>query len=121
MTDATPKQGAEGSQTLKANFEANVSHAQIVTAEQLFRFRDPTLDEVLMRGLVVGLPEKTKEVITGKAGLFGNLIEAQRMVVAVVDKLARSAQPFERVHVCFDSSNHRRVVSIKDRFTSRSD
>jgi hypothetical protein len=42
------------------------------------------------------------------------------MVVAVVDKLTRTAQPFERVHVRFDSSNHRRVVSIKDRLASRS-
>ena len=30
MTDATPKQGAEGSQTLKADFKADVSHAEFV-------------------------------------------------------------------------------------------
>jgi len=118
MTNATAKQRAEGSQTLKADFKADVSHAEFVSAQQLFCFRDTPLDEVLMRGLVVGLPKKAKEVITRKTRLFGNLIEAQRMVVAVVDKLTRTAQPFERVHVRFDSSNHRRVVSIKDRFAS---
>lgn len=91
MADATAKQCAKGSQALKSDFKADVSDTAFVAAEQLFRFRDTPLDEVLVRSLVVGLPEKTKEVITGETCLFGNLIEAQRMVVAVVDEFARAA------------------------------
>src|SRR5262245_8209369 len=90
MTNATAKQCAEGAKALKPNFKADVCHAELVTAEQLFGFRDTPLDEVLMRGLVVGLAEKTEEVITGKTRLFGNLVQAQRMIVAVVDKLTRT-------------------------------
>ncbi len=100
MTNTATKQRAEGSQTLESNFEADVGHAQLVAAKQLFRFCDTSLDEVLMRCLVVGLPEKSKEVIARKARFLRHLVQAQRMVVAVVDKLTRTTKPLKRFEVC---------------------
>ena len=57
MSDAAMKERAERTETLKANFKTDVSHAQIVFAEQFLRFLDATMDEVLVRSLVEGLPK----------------------------------------------------------------
>jgi len=46
-----------------------------------------------VRGFVKGLPEKTQEMVAREAGLFGNLVQAERMVVAVIDKIARTTKP----------------------------
>lgn len=64
LTNVAVKESAEGAETLKPDFEAHISHAKFVAAQQLFRFFDATLDEVLMRCLVEGLPEQPEEVIT---------------------------------------------------------
>ena len=98
VTDATMKERAERPEALKADFETNVSDAQVVFTEQFLRFLDATMNEVLMRSLVEGLPEQSQKVVTRKAGLFGNLIETQRMVVAVVDKITRTTKPLK----CFE-------------------
>lgn len=109
-TNVAMKECAEGTQTLKTDFEAHVSHAQFVVAEQFFCLLDATLDEVLMGGLVESLAEKSQEVITRKAGLLRNLIEAKRVIVAVVDKTARTIEPLKCFEVgrlsVVDSSNH---------------
>jgi len=99
MTDAAMKESAERTETLKADFETDVRDAQIVFAEQFLRFLDAAVYEVLMRSLVEGLPEQSQEVVTREAGLLGNLIEAQRMVVAVVDKIARTTKPLKRFEI----------------------
>jgi len=90
MTDAAMKERAERAETLKADFETDIRYAQIVFAEQFLRFLNATMNEVLMRSLVERLPEQSQEVVTRKAGLFGNLIETQRMVVTVIDKITCS-------------------------------
>ena len=115
MSNAAMKERAERTEALKADFETHVRHAQIVFTEQFLRFLDATVNEVLVRSLVEGLPEQSQEVVTRKAGLFGNLIETQRMVVAVVDKIACTTKPLK----CFEirqragvySSNHTVTVS----------
>ena len=56
-----------------------------------------------MRCLVEGFPEQPEEVIAGKAGFLGNLIEAERMIVAVIDKITRAIEPLERFEVGFQS------------------
>jgi hypothetical protein len=99
------KESAERSETLKSDFEADVGHAKLVAAEEFLGFFDTTLDQVLVRRLVESLSKKTQKVIARKARFLGNLIEAQRVVVAVVDKITRTAEPLERLKV-FDSSNH---------------
>ena len=99
MADAAPKESAEGSQALKSNLEADVRDAEFIASEQLFGFLDAAFDEVLVRSLVEGLPEKPQKVIARKTGLLGNLIEAQRMVVAVIDKITRTAKPLQRFKV----------------------
>lgn len=57
VTDAAMKEAAERAEALKSDFETDVRYAQIVFAEQFLRFLDATMDEVLMRSLVEGLPE----------------------------------------------------------------
>ena len=57
MTDAAMKERAERTEALKTDFETDIRHAQIVFTEQFLRFLDATVNEVLMRSLVEGLPE----------------------------------------------------------------
>jgi hypothetical protein len=38
-------------------------------------------------------------MITRKAGLFGNLVETQRMVVAVIDKITCTTKPLKRFEI----------------------
>jgi hypothetical protein len=38
-------------------------------------------------------------VVTGKTGLLGNLIQAQRMVVTVIDKVTRTTKPLKRFQI----------------------
>jgi hypothetical protein len=61
-------------------------------AEQLFRFFDPALDQILVRGFMECLPKQPQEVITREAGLFGNLVKTQRMIVTVVDEVTRPTE-----------------------------
>ena len=116
MADAAMKECAERTEALKTDFETDVRHAQIVFAEKFLRFLDATMNEVLMRSLVEGLPEQPQKVVTRKAGLLGNLIEAQRMVVTVVDKIPRTTKPLKRFEIrqCAGvySSHHMVTVSV---------
>jgi hypothetical protein len=38
------------------------------------------------------LPKQPQEVITREAGLFGNLVKTQRMIVTVVDEVTRPTE-----------------------------
>lgn len=93
ITYRAMKESAERTETLKPDFEADVSHAKFVPAEQFFCFLYATFDQVLMRGLVVCLTEETEKMIPRKTGLLRNLFEAERMVVAVIDEITRPAKP----------------------------
>ena len=95
VTDAAMKERAERAETLKPDLETHVSHAQIVFTKQFLRFLDATMYEVLMRSLVESLPEQSQEVVTREAGLFGNLVETQRMVVTVIDKITCTTKPLK--------------------------
>ena len=95
VTDAAMEERAERTETLKSDFKTDIRHAQIVFTEQLLRFLDATMNEVLMRSLIESLPEQAQEVITRKAGLFGNLIETQRMVVTVIDEITCTTKPLK--------------------------
>src|SRR5258705_1258794 len=99
MADAFMKETAERPETLKTNFETDVSDSQVVCDEKFLSPLDAPLDQVLMCGLVECLPEESEEMIARETGLFGNLLEIQRVVVAVVDKLTCSPQPFERFQI----------------------
>ena len=57
MAHATMKERAKRSETLKPNFKTDVRHAQIVFTEQLLRFLDATVNQVLMWSLIESLPE----------------------------------------------------------------
>jgi len=99
VTNLTTKERAERTQTLKPNFKTNIRHAQLIATEQLLRFLDATLDQILVRSLIERLPEETQEMITRETGLFGNLVQTQRMVVTVIDKITRTTKPLERLDI----------------------
>jgi hypothetical protein len=99
MADAFMKETAERPETLKTNLETDVSDSQVVGDEEFLGPLDAPLNQVLMWGLVECLPEKAEEMIARETGLFGNLLETQRMVVTVVDKLTCSPQPFKRFQI----------------------
>ena len=63
VPDVFMKEGAEGSETLKSDFETDVGHAKFVVAEQFFSFLDAAFDQVLMRGLVECLTEETQKMV----------------------------------------------------------
>jgi len=108
MTDAAMKEGAERAEALEANLETDVSYAQVVFTEKFLRFLNATMDEVLMRSLVESLTKQSQKVVTRKAGLFGNLIETQRMVVTVIDKITRTTKPLK----CFEIRQSAGVNSL---------
>ena len=58
------KERAEGTETLKTDFEAHVGHAEFVAAKQFFRFLDATFNQVLMRCLVECFAEQPQEMVT---------------------------------------------------------
>src|ERR1043165_9667357 len=96
VADVLVKQTAEGSQTLKTHFETDVSDAQFVADQQLLRLLDATFDQILTWRLVEGLTKEPQGVITREASLFGNLLEAERMVITVVDEIAWPPATLER-------------------------
>ena len=57
MTDAAMKESAERTEALEADFKTNIRYAQVVFTQQLLRFFNATMNEVLMRSLVESLPE----------------------------------------------------------------
>jgi len=108
VTNATMKKRAERSEALEANLETDVCYTKIVFTEQLLRFFDATMNEVLMRSLIESLPEQSQEVVTRKAGLFGNLIETQRMVITVIDEITCTTKPLK----CFEIRQSAGVNSL---------
>jgi hypothetical protein len=97
MADVLVKEAAEGSQTLKTDFEADIRHPNVVRPKQLLCFFDSSLNQVLVRCLVERLSKQSEKVITRKARFTRNLVKTQRMVVTMIDKLARSGQALQDV------------------------
>jgi hypothetical protein len=93
VPDLFVKESAERSETLKADFEADVSHAEFVIAKQLFRFLDAAFDQVLVWRFVECLAKETKKMVARKARLLGNLFETEWMVITVIDKVTRAIKP----------------------------
>lgn len=85
------EQAAEGTKALKTDFKADVGNAQLLRAEQLFGFLNPSLNQILMRGLPECLSKESQKLVTRKTGLRRYLIQIERTVVTVVYKLARAA------------------------------
>ena len=99
VADVLVKETAERSEALKPDFETDVRDAQFISSEQFFRFLDAAFDQILVRSFVECLAKQTQKVITGKAGFLGNLIETQRVIVAVVDELTRPPETLQRLEV----------------------
>jgi len=59
VADAFVEQRAERTQTLEADFETNVGHADAARAEQLFGFLNSSLNQVLPWRGVEGLAKRT--------------------------------------------------------------
>lgn len=93
MSDVFMKESAEGSEALKAHLETDIRYAEFVASKQFFCFLDTAFDQVLVRSLMKCLPEETEEMVARETGLLGNLFETERMVVAVIDEVTRTAKP----------------------------
>ncbi len=87
------EQTAERSKTFEANLEADIGNRQSACGEQLLGFFDAPLSQVLMRSLVKNPAEKPQEVISGEAGLAGNLLKIEREVVALIDESPCADEP----------------------------
>jgi len=111
VSDVFVEEAAEGPEALKTDFKANVCNSQFIGAQQFLCFLDTPFNQILVWGFVESLPEKTEKVVTGKAGLLGDLVQIKRMVVTVIDKLPSPPQTLESFQVrlvfCFsvDLSN----------------
>ena len=99
MSDVFVEEAAEGPEALKTDFKANVCNSQFIGAQQFLCFLDTPFNQILVWGFVESLPEKTEKVVTGKAGLLGDLVQAERMIVTVIDKITRSTKPLQRFDV----------------------
>src|ERR1043166_5401885 len=97
VANASVKQCAERTQALEAAFQANVRDAQAADAEQLFGLLNSALNQVLARRSVERLTKRSQEMVTRKAGLFGNFREIERTVITFVHKPSRAPQPFTKV------------------------
>ena len=63
-----------------------------------------------MRRFVERLPEQPEKVVARETRLCGDLIETQRVIVAVIDKLARPTKPVE----CVDILQGARLKTLDD-------
>ena len=82
---------------MKSHFKADISDAQFISPEQLYRLLDAAFYQILVRSFIECLTKEAQKVIPGKAGLLGNLVETQRMVETVVDELARATETPKRI------------------------
>lgn len=71
-----------------------------------------------MRCFIERLAKQTQEVITRETSLLRDLIQAQRMVVAVIDKITRTTKPLKCFEIRFDSSNHTLTVLAAEAFAT---
>src|SRR2546421_9537841 len=99
VADGFVKQRAERPNALKADFETNISHAEAVDAQQLFRFVDAPLDQVLARRRIKRLAKQPQKMIARQTGLPGNLSEIERLIVTFVDEAARPPKPRAKISV----------------------
>ena len=61
------KERAERSETLKSDFEADVSYAKLIAAEEFLGFLDTAFDQILVRRLVESLSKETITAWAAKA------------------------------------------------------
>lgn len=89
MANVLVKQATERSQTLEAYLKAYIRYPDVFRTKEFLRFFNAPLDQVLVWSLIERLSKEPKKMISRKACFAGDLIEVQRMVIAVVNKFAR--------------------------------
>jgi hypothetical protein len=99
VAHAAPKQRAEGSETLKADLETHVRHAEPLGTKQLFGLLNSALDQVLVRRGGKGVAKQAQEVIARQTGLLRDLCQVQRQVITFVDITARAAKSLVQIRV----------------------
>jgi hypothetical protein len=93
------KETTEGAQTLKTNFETNISDTELVSSQKFFGFFNATLDQILVRSLVEGLPEEAKKVKARKTSLLGDLIQIKGMIITMIDKRTCPTETLESLNI----------------------
>ena len=99
VADAFVKQRAERTNALKSDLKANVSHGQAANAQQFFGLIDTALDQVLAGRRIERIAKQPQEMISGKTGLPGNLVEVKRLIVTLIDEPARAPQTCAKIVV----------------------
>jgi len=97
VPDISMKETAKRSQALKTHFKANISHPNILRAEQFLCLLDSAFDQILVGRFIKGLAKESEEMVTRKTGLARYLLEIERVIIAVIDKLARPRKAFEDI------------------------
>src|SRR5262245_26597128 len=84
LADRSMKQRAERAEALEADRETDFGHAQLAGGQQRLGLLDPPVYQILMRRLIERLLEQTDEVVAREAGLAGDALQVERLVVAGV-------------------------------------
>src|SRR5262245_20985613 len=92
------KQRAERAEALEADRKADLRHTQLAGSQQRLGLFDPPVHQILVRRLVERLLKQADKVVAREAGLAGDALQVERLIVAVVDESAGAAQ--SRANVC---------------------
>ncbi len=96
------KQAAERAEALEADFETNLGDRKIAGGEQVLRFFETLLGQILMGSFVEGFGEQSQEMIRREKRLGRDLIQIERQIEAFI-------------YIC--ASKTQALVNIVGRFT----
>jgi len=103
IADALAKQCAERAEALKTYFEADIGNRQAPVSEQLLRLFNSAVNQILMWSGLKLFAKQTKKMIAGQAGFSRNLIQIDRLLIALVDESARATESLVNLAAGIDS------------------
>jgi len=91
------KQAAERAEALEADFETNLGDGKVAGGEQVLRFFETLLGQILMGSFVEGFGEQSQKMIRREKCLSRDLIQIERQIEAFIDIRASEAQAMVNV------------------------
>ena len=85
---------------METHLETNIGNADAAQPEKFLGLLNSALNQVLARRGVKGIAERTQEMITGQASLFGDLCQVERLIVTFVHVTAGAPKAFAEVRIC---------------------
>jgi hypothetical protein len=89
--DLAPEHVPEATEIPESDGEGCFAHAMATAAEQLRGLRDPNADQIAVRSLTDLLTKKAREAEAAHAHVSGEVLDGERLCVAKVDAVERSA------------------------------